>query len=180
VFGTALLARGIEDPALTFLVLRSLKLLQSKSSTLSRTTPIDLWPVMAGLLTVFSPTWQAPGVDAKKVAENAQRIKAALVRQPDDDVPMLAMEVIGSIGNRASQLGTAVNQWGNRAALLALGSPAVALLGVAVGTGHPEGLPDDSAERLKWLVRNPEARDVAVFSVSEQYAEARKRLGVGD
>jgi hypothetical protein len=27
-------------------------------------------------------------------------------------------------------------------------------------------------------VRNPEARDVAVFSVTEQYAEARRRLGL--
>ena len=179
VFGSVLLEKGIDETARTFLVLRSLKLLQARAATLSRTAPIDLWPVVAGMLTVFAPTWQAPGVEPKKVAEHQQRIKGALVRQLDDDVPVLAMEVIGSIGNRASQLGTAVNQWGNRTALLAMGSPAAALIGIAAGTGHPEGPPADAAERLKWIVRNPEARDLAVFSVSEQYSDARRRLGLG-
>ena len=178
VLGTELLAADIDETARTFLILRALKLLQARASTLSRTAPIDLWPVLAGMLSVFAPTWQPAGVDAKKVAEHQTRLKAALVRELDTDVPVLAMEVIGSIGNRASQLGTAVNQWGNRTALLALGSPSAALLGVALGGGHPEGPPEDASERLKWIVRNPEARDLAVFSVSEQYAEARRRLGV--
>ncbi|MCE7893893.1 MAG: hypothetical protein DYH12_30045 [Sorangiineae bacterium PRO1] len=179
VFGSALLDKSADDVARTFLVVRSLKLLQARASSLSRTAPIDLWPMVAGMLSAFSPSWQPPGIDAKKVAEHQQRLKAALVRQLDDDVPVLAMEVIGSIGNRASQLGTAVNQWGNRAALLAMGSPSAALRGIAVGSGHPEGPPEDAGERLKWIVRNPEARDIAVFSVSEQYAEARRRLGLG-
>jgi len=178
VFGSSLLDKSADDAARTFLVLRSLKLLQSRTAALSRAAPIDLWPMVAGLLSVFAPSWAPPGVDAKKVAEHQQRFKSALVRQFDDDVPVLALEVIGSIGNRASQLGTAVNQWGNRTGLLALGSPATALLGVAVASGHPEGLPSDPAERLKWIVRNPEARDLAVFSVSEQYADARRRLGL--
>ncbi len=85
---------------------------------------------------------------------------------------------MASIGNRASQLGTAVNQWGNRTALLVTGDPNVALNAVALASGHDEGPPGDGVERLKWIIRNPEARDLAVFSVSEQYAEARRRLGV--
>jgi hypothetical protein len=31
---------------------------------------------------------------------------------------------------------------------------------------------------VKWIVRNPEARDLATFGVGEQYTEARARLGL--
>jgi hypothetical protein len=31
---------------------------------------------------------------------------------------------------------------------------------------------------MKWITRNPEARDLAVFSVSDAYAEARRQLGL--
>jgi hypothetical protein len=97
----------------------------------------------------------------------------------DDDVPMLALEVIGSIGNRASQLGTAVNEWGNRTSLLATGNPAVAFRSIAFAAGSPSGPPEDPNERLKWIVRNPEARDIAVYSVGDAYAQAREMLGLG-
>jgi hypothetical protein len=177
VLGSVLLEN--DDSARTFLVLRSLKILQARAATLSRTAPIDLWPVLAAFLSVLSTNWQPQGVDATKFADGQRRISGALPRQLDDDVPVLALEVIGSIGNRASQIGTAINQWGNRAALLAIGSPVAALRGVALASGHLEGPPVERVERLKWIVRSPEARDLAVFSVSEQYAEARRRAGLG-
>jgi hypothetical protein len=175
--GTALL--DSEDQAgRDYLILRALKILQARAATLSRTAPIDLWPVVAGFLSVFAPDWHPQGVDAKRVAETQQKVRAAMVRRVDDDVPVLALEVIGSIGSRASQLGTAVNQWGNRVALLAVGDPSIGLAGVSLASGHVEGPPTDRVERLKWIVRNPEARDLAVFSVSEQYADARRQLGL--
>lgn len=167
-----------DEAARDYLILRALKILQARAATLSRTAPIDLWPVVAGFLSVFAPDWQPQGVDAKRVAETQQKVRAAMVRRMDDDVPVLALEVIGSIGSRASQLGTAVNQWGNRVALLAVGDPSIGLSGVSLASGHVEGPPADRVERLKWIVRNPEARDLAVFSVSEQYSEARKQLGL--
>ena len=95
----------------------------------------------------------------------------------DDDVPVLAQEVIGSLRNRVSQLGTAMHQGGNRTGLLAVGSPNAALRGLALAAGQLAG-PPAGPERVKWVIRNPEARDLAVFSVSEGYAEARARLGV--
>ncbi len=175
--GTALLEHP-DQAGREYLLMRCMKILQARASTLSRTAPIDLWPLLAGFLGVFAPNWQPQGVDAKRVAETQQKIKSAIVRRLDDDVPVLALEVIGSIGSRASQLGTAVNQWGNRVALLAVGDPSTALDGIALGAGHPEGPPKDQVERLKWIVRNPEARDLAVFSVSEHYSEARRQLGI--
>lgn len=177
VFGTELLEAG-DEAVRNFLVVRALKIIQGVACTLARTAPIDLWPVMAGYLSVFATNWSPPNVDAKKLADAQQRLRSAITRRLDDDVPVLALEVIGSIGNRASQLGTAINQWGNRTALLVTGDPNVALAAVALASGHDEGPPGDGVERLKWIVRNPEARDLAVFSVSEQYAEARRRLGV--
>jgi hypothetical protein len=92
-------------------------------------------------------------------------------------VPVLALEVIGNLGNRVSQLGTAIHQWGNRTGLLAVGSPNAALRGLALAAGQLAG-PPPGPERVKWVIRNPEARDLAVFSVSEPYAEARFRLGI--
>ncbi len=175
VFGKELIDSD-DDAARYFLLVRSLKILQAHAATLSRTPPIELWPVTAAFLGVFATNWQPQGVDAKRFAEARARIQPAIPRNLDNDVPVLALEVIGSIGNRASQLGTTIHEWGSRAALLALGNPSAALRGVAVAAGQV--IPESGTERVKWIVRHPEARDLAVFSVSEQYAEARRRLGL--
>jgi hypothetical protein len=98
----------------------------------------------------------------------------------DGDVPVLALEVIGAIGNRASQLATATHQFGNRAGLLAVGNPSAAIEGIALASGQGKAMPESGPDRLKWIVRNPEARDVAVFSVSDQYAQARASLGLNE
>ncbi len=167
-----------DDSSRFFLLLRGLKILQSQGSALSRAAPIDLWPMMAAFLHVLCPSWSAPSVDAKRFAEHQTRLHGQGAAHLDPDVPALAMEVAGSIGNRASQVGTAINQWGNRTALLALGDINAAFRGIALAQGQTAGPPSGGADRMKWIMRNPEARDLAVFSVSDQYAEARRRLGV--
>jgi hypothetical protein len=60
-----------------------------------------------------------------------------------------------------------------------MGDFSAALRGLAFAAGQPRGPPTADAERKKWIMRNPEARDLAVYSVSEQYAEVRKLLGMG-
>ena len=177
LFGQALLDSR-DEASRYFLLIRCLKILQGNAAAVSRTAPIDLWPVLAGYLGLFAPNWLPQGVDAKKLAEAQRRIQAHLPDKLDDDVPVLALEVIGAIGNRASLLGTALNQWGNRTALLSAGSLVASLRGVALASGLSAGPPSGGAERVKWIVRNPEARDLATFSVSEQYIEARLRLGL--
>jgi hypothetical protein len=157
--------------------MRCLKIMQGRASALSRTPPIELPAVLSAFLSVFASNWVPQGVDAKKLADAKAKIEGAMRGRLDDDVPVLALEVIGSLGNRMSQLGTAVHQWGNRAGLLAVGSPNAALRGLALVAGQLAG-PPAGPERVKWVVRNPEARDLAVFSVSEPYAEARARLGI--
>src|SRR5690606_32392653 len=142
-----------DQAVLYFLVFRALKLIQANACALSRTAPIDLWPVLAALLSLFAENWQPQGADPKKFAVAQQRLRASLPRIRDDDVPVLALEVIGSIGNRASQLATSLHEWGSRTGLLAVGDPRAALR--AIGGGE---LPEDDAERAKWVTRNAEAR----------------------
>jgi tetratricopeptide (TPR) repeat protein len=177
VFGQGLLDSD-DDAARYFLLIRCLKILQGNAAALSRTPPVELWPVLAAYLSIFAPNWIPQGVDAKKLSDAQQRIQGAQKGALDDDVPVLALEVIGAIGNRASLLGTALHQWGNRTALLSAGSLVASLRGVAFASGLSAGPPKDGPERVKWIVRQPEARDLATFGVSEQYAEARARLGL--
>ena len=177
VFGQALLDSE-DDAARYFLMVRCLKILQGNAAALSRTAPIDLWPVLAAYLGTFAPTWLPQGVEAKKLSDAQRRIQGAMPPNLDADVPVLALEVIGAIGNRASLLGTALHQWGNRTALLSAGSLVASLRGVAFAAGQAAGPPKEGPERVKWIVRNPEARDLATFCVGEHYAEARARLGL--
>ncbi len=177
VFGKALLETD-DDPVRSFLFVRALKILQAHGAALARTAPIDLWPVTAAFLKVFAPDWQPQGVDMKKMTEAHRRISAAMPSQVAPDVGVLALEVTGSIGNRASQLATAIHELGDRTGLLALGDPNVAIRGVAFAAGHTGGPPASGTDRLKWIVRNPEARDLAIFSVSDAYASARAQLGL--
>lgn len=179
VYGQGLLT-GEQDVARYFLLVRALKILQAGAATLARTAPVDLWPLMAGFLSLLAPSWTPQGADPKKTAMAAQRLRSAMTGELDGDAPVLALEVIGAIGNRASQLATATHQFGNRAGLLAVGNPSAAIEGIALASGQGRSLPASGPDRMKWIVRNPEARDVAVFSVSDQYVQARAALGVSE
>ena len=176
VFGQALLDHA-DDAARFFLLMRSLKILQGRAAALSRTPPIELPAVVSAFLSLFASGWTPQGVDARKLSDARAKLEQAMRGRVDDDVPVLALEVIGTLGNRVSQLGTALHQWGDRTGLLAVGSPNAALRGLALAAGQLAG-PPAGPERVKWVIRNPEARDLAVFSVSEAYAEARARLGI--
>ena len=178
VVGQALVD-STDESVRRFMLLRTLKIVQAHASAPARAVAVELWPMLAAYLGLFVPNWQPQGVDAKKLAEGQERLKAGLPRDLDPDTPVLALEVIGSLGNRASQLGTAVQQWGNRCALLALGDLAAAFRALALigSQGKP---PPQGADLLKWVARHAEARDLAIFSVSEQYAEARRQANASD
>jgi predicted Zn-dependent protease len=178
MLGTGLIETA-DEPGIYFLIIRGLTILRSGGAVLARTAPIDLWPVVAAYLSLQAPSWQPQNVDARKFADARHRIQTRFPPSVGPDIPMLALEVAGSLGNRASQLGTAINQWGNRAALLALGDPDAGLRGLAFAAGQAPGPPAQGSERKKWIMRNPEARDLAIFSVSEQYALARAQVGLG-
>ncbi|MFO0552913.1 MAG: tetratricopeptide repeat protein [Polyangiaceae bacterium] len=160
----------------TFLIHRAMKVLQANAAVIARTAPIDLWPVLAAYLRVHSPQFSPQGVDAARFSEAFGRLSRALPAGLPSDTGVLAADVIGSIGNRASTLNAAINGWGSRAGLLAVGDPNVALNGIAWAGGNANGPPPNGKDRLTWIGRNAEARDLIIFSVSDAYVDARSRL----
>lgn len=174
VYGNALLERG-DDASRYFLLVRALKLIQARAATVARTVPTDLGPVVAGYLSAIAD-YNPEGVDPKRLAEAQKRVKAAIPKPYQGDVPILALEVVGSLGSRASQLATALNQWASRTALLAVGNPLTAVRALALASGAEP--PAEGPERLRWIARHAEARDLAIFSVSDNYAELRRRTGI--
>jgi tetratricopeptide (TPR) repeat protein len=178
-----LLGQGLvatdQEQVRAFLVHRALKILQANSAAISRTAPIDLWPLLAAYLKAHSPSWAPQGVDAGKLTDFYGKISRATgQRAVDPQVALLASEVIGSVGNRASTLNTVINGWGNRAGLLAVGDLNIALTGIAWAGGHANAPPAAGKDRMTWIGRNAEARELVVFSVSDAYADARGQLGL--
>ena len=173
VFGQALLESN-DDAARYSLLVRALKVLQARGAALARTAPIDLWPIFAALLQSLAPSFTPQAVDGKKLSEARARLGSVMRSDQDAELPTLALEVSAQIGNRGTQISTALYQWGTRTALVAVGDPAATFRAIALGAATH--LPPSGPERVKWIVRNAEARDVAIFSVSEGYAEARRRL----
>ncbi len=178
VMGQSLAAQE-PSPERTFLIHRAMKVLQANAAVFARTAPIDLWPLLAAYLRVFSPQFTPQGVDAARFQEAFGRLSRALPPGLGHDVGLLSADVIGSIGNRASTLNAAINGWGSRAGLLAVGDSNVALTAIAWAGGNANGPPAVAKDRLTWIGRNAEARDLVIFSVSDAYVDARTRLGAG-
>jgi hypothetical protein len=161
-----------------FLVMRALKLLRAKAAAFARTTPAELAVLVSAWLKCFNPTWQPQGINAAALNAAGGRVQAALPKNRDPDVNLLAMEVSGTIGTQATTLAANSLLWANRTALLALGNPNDAIDAIASAGGLPGGAPRDPKERATWLARSQEARDVLAFGVTDAFAEARTRLGL--
>ncbi|MBW2528307.1 MAG: hypothetical protein JRI23_29290, partial [Deltaproteobacteria bacterium] len=174
LFGQQLLEAD-SPAAQEFLVHRALKLVQTRTAALARTAPIDLWPLVAAYLKIHSPSFAPQGVDQRRFDGFHAQMAEQGVRT-DPQTSMTASEVIKGIGNRASSLNTMAASWGSRAALLALGDPYTAITAVAWALGNAQGPPASGQDRVKWISRKAEARDLIVFSVSDNYAEARAQL----
>jgi hypothetical protein len=162
----------------SFQVLRALKLLQVRASALARTPPAELSVLVAAWLRCFNPTWKPKDVPASAVEAAVPRVQAALPRSTGGDLGVVALEVAGSLEGNLASVGPAAVAWANRVALLAIGSPAMALDAIAASLGSAGGAPTDPGERLAWIGRTQEARDLLAFGVSDAFAEARSRLGL--
>jgi hypothetical protein len=174
LLGRQFLSTGDQDIT-EFLLIRALKVVQGHMAALARTPTVDLGPLVAAYLSSFLPDWQPTGVDTKKVEEFRRQLVLQLPHGYDHAISPLAQDVVVALGNRSSQLGAAANEWGSRCALLATGDPALALKAIAAasGTALPGGEPN---ERVKWIARHPEARNVMVFAVSDPYQRLRNQL----
>jgi hypothetical protein len=177
VIGQPLLSSS-EDAVRRFLLTRALKIVRAKACALSRSAPIDLLPLVNAFLLLFAPDWQPTQADNAKLRDMHARLSRAKPARLDPEIGALTLEVIGSLGNRTSTLHTVVNGWGNRVALLACGDLSTALSAIARAAGHSSGPAATGPERVTWIGRNAEARDLVVFTMSEAYAEVRAKLGV--
>lgn len=165
--------------ARTFLIVRALKLVQAHASALLRVPPNDLPLLIAAWLQVFNPSWVPQGLNPAALADAVRRVQAVLPRRHDPDVGLIALEVAGSLGNQAGALGPGALAWADRTGLLAVGDMSAALDGIAWVMGMPNGAPKGAAERGAWIARTPEAKELFIYSVSDSYAEARMRAGLG-
>jgi len=62
--------------------------------------------------------------------------------------------------------------------LLATGDPYIALDAIAWAGGNTQGPPAEGKDRIKWIGRQAEARDLIVFSVSDAFVQLREHLGI--
>lgn len=165
------------ERARAFVVMRAMKAIISRFSALVRGQPDDVAVLVTALFTVLNPSFVPQGLDAKRVQDVSRRILPVLPRNLDPTVGVLALEAAGLLGAQAPSLSAAAHAWANRVALVSVGDPNAALDALAWARGEEEA-PKGSEERAAWVARTPEARDLMAFSVSEQYAEARVRVGL--
>jgi len=167
------------DPrARAFMILRAVKLIATRASALVRTPSSDLAVLVSAWLQAFNPNWTPQGVNPTALAAASRKIAHEFPKKLPPELGMLALEVAGSIGLRASTLGASALSWANRAALLSVGDPNAALEAIARSHGAKDGAPSFAEERVAWLSRTHEAKDLLTFSIGDAYAEARDRLGL--
>jgi hypothetical protein len=165
------------ERARAFVVVRAMKMILSRSSSLLRGQPGDVSVLVSALFTAFNPSFAPQGVDPKRVSEMSRRLVPALPRNLDPTVGVIALEAAGTLGNQANLLGPSAQAWANRVALLAIGDPNGALEAIAWSKGE-EAAPRGPEERAAWIARTAEARELMTFSVTDAYSEARARLGL--
>lgn len=160
-----------------YLLLRGFKLLELGVGALARSRDEDRWPMLVALLQLFAPSWQPKSVDARKAVQAKAAIEQGLARVGyDDDVPTLALEAIGSLGDQTEGLGEATRVLANRSALLAVGDISSVISAISRGEGAQ--LSPGGPSRFRWLEGHAEARDLILFSSGPKHARARDGLGL--
>ncbi|HEX2882398.1 MAG TPA: hypothetical protein VHO25_22915 [Polyangiaceae bacterium] len=173
VLGQALVVSG-DRPLLTYLLYRALKVVALRATALLRGTPADAQLRLCALLCALIPDWQPPGLDRSLVGSLSDRICSELPSETRERLEPLAQEIVSVFGARTAQISVLIERWAQRSALLACGDMSVALRAVAALTSKETPLPDDPTARLRWVAKNPLARDLILFSVSDEYFAARR------
>jgi len=171
-----LLLSSTNERAVAFIVMRAMKLIAARASALVRTTSTDLAALVPAWMQVIVPSWAPQGVNPTALAAAARKFAQGAPPPKDDDIATLTLDVASQLGTRASTLGALALAWANRAALLGVGDPNAALEAIAWSLGNKDGAPSDPVARAGWIGRTHEAKDLLIFSVGDDYAEARARL----
>jgi len=172
VLGEALVRSG-DRPLLTFLLHRALKIIAVHACALVRGTPADSQLRLCALLCALTPDWQPPGIDRSVFEPLSNQIAARLPQDRHEHLASVAREVIDGFGFRIVQAASLVERWVQRTALLATGNVSLALRAVGLPS---DPIPSDLGGRLIWIAKNPLARDLVLFSVTDEYFAARREL----
>jgi tetratricopeptide (TPR) repeat protein len=185
VIGTELLEKA-NDKARKFLVLKALKAITSHSAALlrgestvgdgsGRDGGVNLDLVIAAWLQGFNPSWVAPGFDAERVRAMRSRLEPFLPTEISPTLGMMALEAASALPSLRGRVQSLANAWLHRTALLGIGDPANALEAISWGHGL-DTLSADAEARGTFVADHDDARDLVIFTVSDSYLEARKKL----
>ena len=169
------LANLTNEAERAFLFTRALEVASLQLTVAMRSDPSDLTYLVAGLLRVYDPARDAKHLEPRRLDDVTKRIAKSLSRRAREPLGPVAYEM-GGAGFDAAALPMAVNQLGNRVALLALGAPSVALNALLKVAGE-DASADALHKRVASLRRAPEAIDLLHFSLSDAYFDARRRTG---
>ncbi len=169
------LANLTNEAERAFLFARALYVAALHLTVAMRSDPNELSYLIAGLLRVYDPQRETKHLEPKRLDDVTKRIHKSLSRRVREPLGPIAYEM-GGAGFDAAGLPTAVNQLANRVALLALGTPSVALNALLKVAGEDASV-DSLHKRVSAMRRAPEALDLLQFSLSDAYFDARRRTG---
>jgi hypothetical protein len=157
---------------LDFIAWRTLKADQARVGLFAQLDPKRLNTVLLAFLSCFVEVHLSPP-DLPLFETTRQRVASRLSKTIDDDVPVLALEVLTLLRDDKPDLSLAVRRWLNRSALLASGDPESATRALAVlSSGSVEaakGSPSAIASQY------PECRDVLGSMLDDAFVEAYRQ-----
>lgn len=166
IVGSEILAVA-DASALRFAAGRSLKLSLSALAVFARMELDDFGVILAALVRQFVETYRLPGVSEDAVATEQQRMRRLIPSSMADELKLFVLNVASSKSDHR-QVWQGIRAGGNRAGLLAGGSVAAAIRMLSQEAGYAD---------LASAARDPMIGDLIRFSVSEEHAVLRGKLG---
>jgi len=171
------LAAASNHPACPFVIMRAMKMIHARASALVRCAPEEAQIVALAWLSMFVRDFAPEGISLDAFREMQRKITPVIPKNLDPTLGVAALEVSGSLKENAAHIGPAAHQWANRVGLFAVGDPSVAFEGIAWVLGEKNAPTGDA--RAPWVARTIAARELALFTMSEGYADVRVRAGLG-
>jgi hypothetical protein len=103
------------------------------------------------------------------------RLEPFLPTEISPNLGMMALEAASALPSLRGRVQSLANAWLHRTALLGIGDPANALEAISWGHGL-DTLSADADARGTFVADHDDARDLVIFTVSDNYLEARKKL----
>jgi hypothetical protein len=157
---------------LDFLAWRCLKAEQARVGLFTQLDRDRMATVVLAFLSCFVEVRVAPPI--RTLYETTRlRVSQRLPNDLDDDLPVLALEVLTAYRETQPDLADAVRRWVNRCALLACGNPTAAMTALAVLDGTLNT--DHGQPEVRQLIRCEHAKDLLDFMLDESFVRASEK-----